>query len=129
MVNVTIPGPVTNNLRQGLTLRMGSVIEALDQASLIDRSERSRETFAEHFEQTDAIRGLFSVLGWERVNLDPADAEVDLGEHRVALEAGLDQATEMLRWEAKEGSPDQRQQAVDDLAEIERFAASLAALG
>ena len=67
----------------------------------------------------------------EHVNLDPAEiegVEIDLGEHREALEAGLDQATMMLRWETKEGSREGRAQATTDLAEVERFAASLAAL-
>ncbi|HTB51014.1 MAG TPA: hypothetical protein VK701_08570 [Solirubrobacteraceae bacterium] len=55
MANISIPGPVTNDLRQGLILRMGDAAQALEEASLIDRRERSYETFAEHFEQIDAI--------------------------------------------------------------------------
>lgn len=43
MANITIPGSVTNDLRQGLTLRMGDEIETLEIASLIDRRERSYE--------------------------------------------------------------------------------------
>ena len=131
MTSITIPGPITNNLRQGLTLRMGSAIEALDTASLIDRRERTHETFSEHFEQIDAIRDLFGVLGWEHVNLDPTEiegVEIDLGEHREALEAGLDQATMMLRCETKDGSREARAQARIDLAEVERFAVSLAGI-
>ena len=128
MANITIPGPVTNDLRQGLTLRMGDAIQTLEIASLIDRRERSYETFAEHFEQIDAIRDLFDALGWEHVELDPADVDIDLDEHRDTLEAGLDEARMMLREATKEGSREDRAQATIDLAEMERFAASLAAL-
>jgi hypothetical protein len=128
MANITIPGPVTNDLRQGLTLRMGDAIQTLEIASLIDRRERSYETFAEHFEQIDTIRDLFDALGWEHVELDPADVEIDLDEHRETLEAGVDEARMMLRGATKEGSREDRAQATIDLAEMERFAASLAAL-
>ena len=133
MGNISIPGPVTNNLRQGLTLRMGDAIQALDTASLIDRRERTEKKFTPYINQIDAIRGLFDVLGWEHVDLDTAEiesVEIDLDEHREALEEGLDEATLMLRRfiEEEEGRPDQRREAITDLAEIERFAASLAAL-
>jgi hypothetical protein len=131
MSNITIPGPVTNNLRQGLMLRMGSAIQALDTASLIDRRERSHEPFLDLIAQVCAHRDLFEAVGWEHVNLDPAEiegVEIDLDDHREALEEGLDQATLMLRRETKEGSREGRAQATIDLAEVERFAASLAAL-
>jgi hypothetical protein len=125
MTHISIPGPVTNDLRQGLTLRMGDAAQALEEASLIDRRERSYETFAEHFEQIDAIRDLFDALGWEHVEADPANVEIDLDDHREALEAGLDEAIMMVRTFTTEGSPQDRQQAVIDLAQVERFAASL----
>jgi hypothetical protein len=128
MTHISIPGPVTNDLRQGLILRMGDAAQALDVASLIDRRKRSYEAFAAHFEQIDAIRDLFDALGWEHVTLDPADVEIDLDEHRGALEAGLDEATMMLRRFTEEGSSEDRRQAVNDLGEVERFAALLAAI-
>ncbi len=131
MSTVTIPGPITNDLRQGLTLRMGDAAQALEQASLVDRRKRTYEMFAEHFEQIDAVRELFDALGWEHVELDPPEiegVEIDLDEHREALEAGLDDATMMLRAFTEEGSPDQRRQAVSDLAEVECFAVLLATI-
>lgn len=130
MTNISIPGPVTNNLRQGLTLRIGSAVQALDTASLIDRRERTEEKFTPHINQIDVICGLFDVLGWEYVDLDMAeieDVEIDLDEHREALEEGLDE-TMMLRRATKEGSRENRAEARTDLVEVERFAASLAAL-
>lgn len=131
MSTITVPGPITNNLRQGLTLRMGDAAQALEQASLVDRRKRAHEMFAEHFEQIDAIRDLFDALGWEHVELDPSEiegVEIDLDEYREALEAGLDEATMMLRAFTEEGSRDQRQQAVSDLAEVECFAVLLATI-
>jgi hypothetical protein len=128
---VTIPGPITNDLRQGLTLRMGDAAQALEQASLVDRRKRAYEMFAEHFEQIDAVRDLFDALGWEHIELDLPEiegVEIDLDEHWEALKAGLDEATMMLRAFAEEGSPDQRQQAVSDLAEVECFAVLLATI-
>lgn len=125
MANISIPGPVTNDLRQGLTLRMGDAAQALEEASLIDRRERSYETFAEHFEQIDAIRDLFDALGWEHVELNPANVEVGLDEHREALEAGLDEAKKMLRGFTTEGPPGERRQATIDLGEVQRLLASL----
>jgi hypothetical protein len=131
MSTITVPGPVTNNLRQGLILRMGEAAQALEEASLVDRHKRDYEMFAEYFEQIDAIRDLFDAIGWEHVELDPVEiegVEIDLDEHREALEAGLDEATMMLREAAKEGSREDRAQATIDLAEMECFTASLAAL-
>jgi hypothetical protein len=131
MSAITVPGPVTNNVRQGLILRMGEAAQALEEASLVDRRKRDYEMFAEYFEQIDAIRDLFDAIGWEHVELDPAEiegVEIDLDEHREALEAGLDEATMMLREAAKEGSREDRAQAAIDLAQMERFTASLAAL-
>lgn len=128
MTNITVPGPLTNDLRQGLMLRMGSAIQALDTASLIDRRERSHEPFLDLIAQVCAIRDLFEAVGWEHVNLDPAEiegVEIDLDDHREALEEGLDQATLMLGKEIKEGSREGRAQATTDLAEVERFAESL----
>ncbi len=131
MSNITVPGPVTNNLRQGLMLRIGSAIQALDTASLIDRRERSHEPFLERIAQINAIRDLFEAVGWEHVDLDPAEiegVEIDLDDHREALEEGLEEAAAMLRRFTQEGSSEDRQQAVGDLAEVEHFAASLAAV-
>ncbi len=131
MSTITVPGPVTNNLRQGLILRMGEAAQALEEASLVDRRKRDYEMFAEYFEQIDAIRDLFDAIGWEHVELDSAvieGVEIDLDEHREAFEAGLDEATLMLRDAAKEGSHEDRAQATIDLAEMECFIASLAAL-
>jgi hypothetical protein len=131
MSTITVPGPVTNNVRQGLILRMGEAAQALEETSLVDRRKRDYEMFAEHFEQIDAIRDLFDAIGWEHVELDPAEiegVEINLDEHREALEAGLDEATMMLREAAKEGSREDRAQATIDLAEMECFTASLAAL-
>jgi transketolase N-terminal domain/subunit len=111
MTSISIPGPVTNDLRQALILRMGEVAQALEEASLLDRRKRSYEMFAEHFEQIDAIRDLFDALGWEHVEVDPAEiesVEIDLDEHREALEAGLDEATLILRTFTTEGSSDSR---------------------
>ncbi len=72
---IAIPGLVTNDLRQGLTLRMGDAAQALEQASMVDRRKRAHEMFAEHFEQMDAVRELFDALGWEHVELDPPEIE------------------------------------------------------
>ena len=131
MSTITVPGPVTNNVRQGLILRMGEAAQALEEASLVDRRKRDYEMFAEYFEQIDAIRDLFDAIGWEHVELDPAEIEgleIDLDEHREALEAGIDEATMMLREAAKERSREDQAQAAIDLAEMERFIASLAGL-
>jgi len=131
MSTTTVPGPVTNNLRQGLILRMGEAAQALEEASLVDRRKRDYKMFAEHFEQIDAIRDLFDAIGWEHVELDQAEiegVEIDLDEHREALHAGIDEATMMLREATKEGSREDRAQATIDLAEMECFTAFLAAL-
>jgi hypothetical protein len=85
---------------------MGDAAQALEQASLVDRRKRAYEMFAEHFEQIDAVRELFDALGWEHIELNPPEiegVEIDLDEYREALEAGLDEATMMLRAFTEEG--------------------------
>jgi hypothetical protein len=124
MSTISIPGPVANQLRQGLTLRMGDAAQGLEEASLIDRRKRSYETFVEHFEQIDAIRALFGSLGW-RHEPDPTAVEVNLDAYRPTMDAGLSEATAVLRRFTEEGSHDDRRQAVIDLGEMERFTASL----
>jgi hypothetical protein len=77
---------------------MGDAVPAFEQASLIDRRKRAYEMFAEYFEQIDAVRDLFDALGWEHIELDLPEIEgieIDLDEHREALEVGLDEATMM----------------------------------
>jgi hypothetical protein len=131
MSTITVPGPVANNIRQGLILRMGEAAQALEETSLVDRRKREYEMFAEYFEQIDAIRDLFDAIGWEHVELDPAEiegVEIDLDEHQEALEAGIDEATMMLREATKEGSHEDRAQATIDLAEMERFVIVLATI-
>lgn len=125
---ITIPGPVANQLRQGLTLKMGEAAQALEQASLGERRGRSAETFRQHFEAIDAYREAMVALGYEDER-DPRDAEIDLDEHRETLEAGLAEARSILRGFAEEGSAQERQQAAIELGEVERFAALLAAMG
>lgn len=127
MSNITIPGPVANQLRQGLTLRMGEAAQALEEASLCDRRERTAETFAEHFEAIDAYRDVMLVLGWEHDEPEPMDVEIDLDGHREVLDGGLDETTAILTRFTEEGSPDDRRQAVIDLGEVEGFKASLPA--
>jgi hypothetical protein len=110
---------------------MGDAAQALEQASLVDRRKRTFKMFAEHFEQIDAVRDLFDALGWEHVELDPPEiegVEIDLNEHREALEAGLDEVTMMLRAFTEQGSPDQGLQAANDLTEVECFAVLLATI-
>jgi hypothetical protein len=119
-----IPGPVANQLRQGLTLRIGAAAQALEEASLIDRRNRTYETFAEHFQQIDALHALLDALGWKH-GPDQVTIDVDLDPHRAATNAGLNEAIVILRDFTDEGSPDARRQAVAELREIEDFKTSL----
>jgi len=125
MTYIEIPGHVANQLRQGLTLKMGEPVGRLEQACICHRRERSRDLFAAAIEQIEGIRDLLDALGWEHVESDPEDVRIDLGEHSEALENGLGEAALMLRTFTKEGSPEDRAQAQADLAEVEGFAVTL----
>lgn len=125
MCTTTIPGPVANQLRQGLTLRMGDAAQALAEASLCDRRERTAETFTEHFEAIDAYRDAMLVLGWEHDEPEPADVEIDLDGHREVLDGGLDEATAILTRFTEEGTRPEQRQAVAELGELVRFRGSL----
>ena len=127
MRNITIPGPVANQLRQGLALRIGAAAQALEQASLTERRNRTYEQFAKHFQQLDALHALLSALGWEH-QPDPAATHVDLDAHRPAVDAGLKEAIGILRDFTDEGSPDARRQAAAELREVENFKTSLPAM-
>jgi DNA-binding XRE family transcriptional regulator len=127
MSTTTIPGPVANQLRQGLALRIGVAAQALEEASLIERRNRTYEMFAEHFQQIDALHALLSALGWEH-EPDPVTIQVDLDTHRRATDAGLKEAIGILRNFADEGSSDVRRQAAAELREVENFKMSLPAI-
>jgi hypothetical protein len=123
----SIPGPVANQLRQGLTLRIGAAAQALEEASLTDRRNRTYEQFAEHFQQIDALHALLNALGWQH-EPDPVTIHVDLDAHRSAVDTGLKEAIGILRDFADEGSPDARRQAAVELREVDDFKTSLPAM-
>ena len=124
MTYIDIPGRIANQLRQGLTLKMGEAAQALEQASLGDRRERTDQTFRQYFEQIDAYRDVIDVLGYEDES-DPLDVAIDLDPHREAVDAGLAEAASILRGFTKDGSSEDRAQAGADLAEVEDFAVTL----
>jgi transcriptional regulator with XRE-family HTH domain len=127
MSTTPIPGPVANQLRQGLTLRIGTAAQALEETSLIDRRNRTYEKIAEHFQQIDALHALLDALGWQH-QPDPMAIRVDLDAHRSAVDAGLDEAIGILRDFTDEGSPGAHRQAAAELHEVEVFKTSLPAM-
>ena len=126
MSTIRIPGPVANQLRQGLTLSIGKVAQALEAPSMIGRDARRYEQFAESFQQLDAIRALLDALGWEH-EPNPVSIEVDLETHISAAGVGLDEMIDVLRDFASKGSRASRLQAATELREVEDLKMSLSA--